>query len=751
MASLSRHNLSPESLRWQELLLHDAQLPADPWTKIIGEPPSSEIQKVIHYKVSPFADWRKSLKAAKDRASQILSGHVEYSDENWDLLKDALNKLVAGDGAKSNDLFLEAEKKSEKNLLVKYFLGMIQLYCAEAVNVESALAYFTKVCQPSEMAAVTNALSRHESESFSPWKYDVVAESYFHSGVALYLQGKFPECSKIADKAREMSDKLPEAAFLKCKALSAMDRDTEALTILADLIVQNPFYAVKTANDSELNKKKPIQNLLSHLRDDVAARLAGRIAECRRIMIPNSIAAHYWDQIEKALESKTYFDVLYGEAELSRPRDWSLKKPIVNFLPLQRIFRHWEEINSLSFNSGAQLLAMGSSDSAVTVWDIAKNKEFRRLKGHSYGVDCVAFSHLGALASGAGDTTIKLWNTQTGRCMATLQGHHHKVDSISFSPDGTQLVSSAGDHAIQLWNVEDGSNRRSLVDHTDAVNSVRFNHDGTLLMSGSSDHTVKVWDLKTGTVQRTFTGHKDVVRVVRFSPDGKYVASAGMDRTILIWEVSSGEIAIRISGHSETIHSLSFSRDGMLLASAGSDKTIKLWDVFSGKELTELSGHRYAVRTVTFHHDGTLLASGDEGGEVILWSRQSYVVGDPMITMSLSLSLEMFLQYERRNDEEMRAGEKEKEHQKVEEEKYHARERRFRAVAILYEGKLEEHEQDKRWFFKNYSEALRLYQSAHELGHEDAEDLLQMLQKKIEMLEARKKEPFWTRIMKKGN
>ena len=141
------------------------------------------------------------------------------------------------------------------------------------------------------------------------------------------------------------------------------------------------------------------------------------------------------------------------------------------------------------------------------------------------------------LASGSRDRTVRLWNPDNAANTAILRGHTNTVSAVAWSPDGTLLASASRDDTIRIWDPTNTDAALHVLEgHTGNVNTLAFHPTEPLLASGSSDDTIRLWNPTTGEHQATLTGHTGSVNTIAWNSDGSLLVSGSSDDTIRLWE-----------------------------------------------------------------------------------------------------------------------------------------------------------------------------------------------------------------------
>jgi WD40 repeat protein/transcriptional regulator with XRE-family HTH domain len=282
---------------------------------------------------------------------------------------------------------------------------------------------------------------------------------------------------------------------------------------------------------------------------------------------------------------------------------------------------HTDWIRSIAFSPDGHLLASCSEDQTVRLWNVETGTCCQILHGHTKRVRSIAYSPQGnLLASGGDDNTICLWDTQTWQCSTIQQAHSNYVRMLTFHPSGGILASGSEDTTIRLWHMPTGTYLTTLHGHTQRISALTFTAEGALLASGSYDLTIRLWDIQQQTCLRTLYGHENRIWSLASVPGKNMLVSAAEDQTLRMWDISSGACIHTLQGYTSLIKAIAYSPDGRIIADATEELIIHLWDIESGRKLHTMRGHNNRVRAIAFSHDGKQLASGSEDETIRLWN-----------------------------------------------------------------------------------------------------------------------------------
>lgn len=121
---------------------------------------------------------------------------------------------------------------------------------------------------------------------------------------------------------------------------------------------------------------------------------------------------------------------------------------------------HKMPVTTMAYDATGSLLATGSADMTVMVFNVAKGFCTHVFKGHEGVVHKVIF-HPDAerlhLFSSCHDNSIRVWDLRKKRCLARLGSHVSVPAALAFSPDGGTLLSGGRDQLVCVWRLSDFS------------------------------------------------------------------------------------------------------------------------------------------------------------------------------------------------------------------------------------------------------------------------------------------------------
>ncbi|XP_028736052.1 apoptotic protease-activating factor 1 isoform X2 [Peromyscus leucopus] len=261
---------------------------------------------------------------------------------------------------------------------------------------------------------------------------------------------------------------------------------------------------------------------------------------------------------------------------------------------LLEIKAHEDEVLCCAFSSDDSYIATCSVDRKVKVWDSVTGKLVHTYDEHSEQVNCCHFTNKSnqlLLATGSNDFFLKLWDLNQKECRNTMFGHTNSVSHCRFSPDDELLASCSADGTLKLWDVRSANEKQSInvkrfflssedpqEDVEVIVKCCSWSADGTEIIVAAKNK-ILLFDIHTsGLLAEIPTGHHSTIQYCDFSPYDRLAVVALSQYCVELWNIDSHLKVADCRGHLSWVHGVMFSPDGSSFLTASDDQTIRVWE-----------------------------------------------------------------------------------------------------------------------------------------------------------------------------
>ncbi|KAI8639396.1 WD40-repeat-containing domain protein [Parasitella parasitica] len=305
---------------------------------------------------------------------------------------------------------------------------------------------------------------------------------------------------------------------------------------------------------------------------------------------------------------------------------------------------HIDYAKCLTYAANPGWVASGGLDRRINIWDIEKSEA-------ALTIDAGPASHFTdgsnestgmyqiIIASGSPEKVVRLWDPKSGKRISKLTGHTDNIRALLISEDGQYVLSGSSDSTIKLWSVKAQRCLTTYETHPDSVWSLYSNHpELKTFYSGSRDGLVNKTEITGQTIAEgdiecigLFREDSGVLKIVALEDAYVWTAtsSSSINRWLSIPSIASRQILPRSNFNPEIPNSALIS-----LPPAKSAYSPQVGDTFVPSDQTTM--YAGSVLSIPMSYQDDDLDNGDS--LLPLRVTPDYVItGKPGITSHLIL------------------------------------------------------------------------------------------------------------------
>lgn len=168
---------------------------------------------------------------------------------------------------------------------------------------------------------------------------------------------------------------------------------------------------------------------------------------------------------------------------------------------------HPESIYSLGCNAAGTMVATGSTDKTLRIWDTRQSKPCAVLKGHTDVIKALALDASGTrCVSGSSDKTLRLWDLGQRRCIQTFAMHDDSIWAVKPTADFTRVYTGGRDNNVYVTDVNNNAGDGSvlLVVSEDPILNLELSRDERTVWVATASSTVSSYSTKRAEVEAEF-------------------------------------------------------------------------------------------------------------------------------------------------------------------------------------------------------------------------------------------------------
>lgn len=211
------------------------------------------------------------------------------------------------------------------------------------------------------------------------------------------------------------------------------------------------------------------------------------------------------------------------------------------------------------------LLVSSYAKNIVRIWNIKTGEIYSDYMGMAKGAGSCDFNpKRNLIAAGSREGTVFIWNTSKNTPIAKLV-IGSIPNSVKFSNDGKFIAAASADGKFYLWEVDKFQKILEISASKKPLTSLRFSNDSKKILVTSEDGNAYVFETAKGNIILELKGHSNKVLCGDFTADDSRIATGSADKTVKLWDIKTGECVITFFDFNSEIKSLVFSLDNQRL------------------------------------------------------------------------------------------------------------------------------------------------------------------------------------------